>query len=215
MCFVLGLKDLSQINSPPKGRKEVEVYVGHEDKETIRKAILRELERKGQVFVVVPLIEQIEETLSSITEIVPNIRIITAHGRHTDLEERIERFSAGNVSLSHSLYLSFSYYLFYFLQADVLVATTVIENGIDMPNVNTIIILHAHRFGVSALYQLKGRVGRSPLQAYALFMYSKHTKLTEDAKDRLFYMSVRIAVCRHSECKEILFCTCVSRHLHS
>ena len=150
-----GLRDFSQMQSPPKGRKEVMVSVGEENKATIREAIQKEAERGGQAFVVVPLIKDIVPAEEMLAKLLPDIKCITAHGEHADLQERVDSFSLNR-------------------DATVLIATTVIENGVDMPNVNTIIVLNANRFGMSALYQLRGRVGRSTRQVvkYKLIDYS-------------------------------------------
>ena len=122
-----GLKDLSQMSSPPNGRKEVKVSVGVENPNLIVNAIREELKRGGQVFVVVPFIKDINPTRDKLNNLLPEVKIIDAHGQHDDLELRIDAFIAG--------------------KADILLATTVIENGVDMPNVNTIIVLQADRLG--------------------------------------------------------------------
>lgn len=133
----------------------------------IEEAIEKERAREGQVFVIVPFVKNVGPTRERLEELIPDLRVIEAHGQHEDLEDRIDAFSS--------------------TRADVLVATTVVENGIDMPNVNTIIVLDADRFGMSALYQLRGRVGRSSRQAFALFMTNK-TSLTVEAETRLTYL---------------------------
>ena len=168
-----GLRDLSLMNSPPKGRKEVNVTVGQEDPAVMRDAISREVARGGQVFAVVPFVRDVGPTAARLEELVPGLRVIEAHGQHDDLEDRIDAFSAG--------------------RADVLVATTVIENGVDMPNVNTILVLSADRFGMSALYQLRGRVGRSPRQAFAFFM-TNTSSITVEAENRLTYLQTFTAL---------------------
>jgi transcription-repair coupling factor (superfamily II helicase) len=127
-----GLKDLSQMSSPPNGRKEVRVSVGVENPSLIVNAIKEELKRGGQVFVVVPFIKDINPTRDKLNDLLPEVKIIDAHGQHDDLELRIDAFIAG--------------------KADILLATTVIENGVDMPNVNTIIILQADRSVVRVTY---------------------------------------------------------------
>lgn len=164
-----GLRDFSLMNSPPSGRKEVKVKVGRDEDEVIVCAIADEIKREGQVFVVVPFVSDVGPTCNRIMGLISGIRVIDAHGRHEDLEDRIDAFSRR--------------------QADVLVSTTVIENGIDMPNVNTIIVLSANRFGMSSLYQLRGRVGRSTRQAYAFFLYNA-TSLSIEAETRLIYLKV-------------------------
>lgn len=168
-----GLKDLSLMTAAPKGRLEVKVSVGFDDDLVIMRAIKDEISRDGQVFVVVPFVRDIDPTKAKLLRLLPTLRVIEAHGQHDDLESRIEAFIAR--------------------KGDVLLATTVIENGIDIPNCNTIIILEADRFGMSALYQLRGRVGRSTQQAYAYFMTNK-TSLTLEAESRLLYVKVRCIV---------------------
>lgn len=168
-----GLRDLSLMNSPPKGRREVNVTVCMDDTEVMRTAIENEVDRGGQVFVVVPFVRDVCTVTARLKEIIDGLRVIEAHGQHDDLEDRIDAFSAG--------------------EADVLVATTVIENGVDMPNVNTILVLSADRFGMSALYQLRGRVGRSPKQAYAYFM-TNTTSITIEAESRLKHIETFTAL---------------------
>eukprot|EP01035_Chromulina_nebulosa_P017289 gene17289-22825_t len=167
------LKDLSIIVTPPIGRKEVKVEVNLDTDEIIFNSIMKEVHRKGQVFVIVPFIKHMNSLLHRITNILPNIKIIDAHGRHDDLEDRIDAFAAG--------------------EADVLIATTVIENGIDMPNVNTILVFNAEMFGISALYQLRGRVGRSDRQAYCCLL-TNQTSLTVEAEQRLTYLKTFTAL---------------------
>jgi len=169
-----GLRDLSQMTSPPKGRLEVKVKVLKLDKLLMKTAIEAEISRGGQAFVVVPLVQQVEPTRDLLEEILPDVECIEAHGEHSDLERRIDEFTLG--------------------KAKVLIATTVIENGIDMPNVNTIIVLNAQRFGMSTLYQLRGRVGRSTRQAYAYFMTNTTNSLTVDAENRLTHLETFTAL---------------------
>jgi transcription-repair coupling factor (superfamily II helicase) len=168
-----GLRDLSLLNSPPKGRLEVVVNVCKDDDIVMRDAINMEIERGGQCFVVVPFVVDVTPVCDRLKKLIPGIRLIEAHGRHDDLEDRIDSFTRRS--------------------ADVLVATTVIENGIDMPNVNTIIVLQANRFGISTLYQLRGRVGRSNRQAYAHFM-TNATSLSVEAETRLLYLKSMTAL---------------------
>ena len=169
-----GLRDLSLMNSPPSGRLEVKVKVGDDSDQTLRAAIRTEQARKGQVFVVVPFVRDVAPTKNRLLALLPGLRIIEAHGRHNDLEDRIDAFAAQ--------------------EADVLVATTVIENGIDMPNVNTIVVLQSDRFGISALYQLRGRVGRGKTQAHAFFLKTKNKPVTLEAETRLAYMETFTAL---------------------
>jgi transcription-repair coupling factor (superfamily II helicase) len=168
-----GLRDFSLMNSPPAGRKEVVVHVGADEDQVIISAICKEIDRGGQVFVVVPFVSEVEPTCNRLEALIEGITIIEAHGRHDDLEDRIDAFTRK--------------------EADILVSTTVIENGIDMPNVNTIIVLSANRFGMSSLYQLRGRVGRSRSQAYAYFM-TNSTSLSIEAETRLMYLKTLTAL---------------------
>lgn len=161
------MRSLNLLKTPPQGRKEVHTTVGLWNDALAQQAIQQELGRGGQVFVIVPYIKDSEEMVARIKRLVKNVRCMEANGRHEDLELRIDAFRRK--------------------QADVLVATTVIENGIDMPNVNTIIVSSAERFGMAALHQLRGRVGRSSAQAYALFL-TNHTHLTPQAENRLMYL---------------------------
>lgn len=149
MAFT-GLKDINTINSPPKDRLPV-ITVLHEMQHfhNLRSIIELELARDGQVFVIVPWVKQINDCVEMLRLLLPALRIRTAHGHMEGLEKTIENFLHKD--------------------GDVLVATTVLEIGIDMPNVNTIVVLNAERFGISTLHQLRGRVGRSSRQAYAYF----------------------------------------------
>ena len=160
-----GLRDLSTLKTPPPGRKEIGTIVAKYDKDTVRAAISKEMLRGGQTFFVVPRIANIETTAANIAELVPNARILVAHGRLKDVENVIIRFSEG--------------------QADVLVATSVIESGLDLPMANTIIVTDPQQFGLAALYQLRGRVGRSPREAFAYFFYPPNQPMTLDALRRL------------------------------
>jgi transcription-repair coupling factor (superfamily II helicase) len=172
-----GLRDMSLMNSPPKGRKEVVTKVGRLSDADLVAAIKGEVERGGQVFVVCPLIEQVMTEFDRLEALLastlsPN-RICMAHGRMEDLEQRIDQFATRKF--------------------DVLVATTVIESGIDMPNVNTMIVLYAERFGIAQLYQLRGRVGRSDRQAFAYFCPNS-TSLSVEAEQRLEYINTFTAL---------------------
>jgi transcription-repair coupling factor (superfamily II helicase) len=168
-----GLRDFSLMNSPPAGRKAVNVTVCRDQDAVLVDAIAFELARDGQVFIVVPFVADVDPTCSRLQQLMPDVSIIDAHGRHDDLEDRIDQFSRR--------------------EADVLVCTTVIENGIDLPNVNTIVVLSANRFGMSSLYQLRGRVGRSSKQAYAYFM-TNVTSLTIEAETRLMFLKTLTAL---------------------
>lgn len=165
-----GIRDTSTIRSPPPMRKPTITYVQEFNKDAIKEAISLELERKGQCFYVVPRIAQLEEAEKIMTELFPDIRIIMAHGRmpRGGAEENVARFAEGDY--------------------DVLLATTVIENGVDIPTVNTIIINNAQSFGLSTLYQLRGRVGRSDMQGYAYFLH-KEDAITEQSAMRLQAMA--------------------------
>lgn len=175
-----GHRDISLMTSPPLGRKDVIVHVGKEDDNIIREAIIRELSRDGQIFVVVPFIKDIPEIHMRLDKILSSAsieaNIIEANGRDEDLESRIDAFAsrANNER--------------------ILIATTVIENGIDMPKVNTIFVFNAHRFGMSALYQLKGRVGRSDRQAYSYFFTPNDQITTIEAEERLTWLRVFTAL---------------------
>lgn len=162
-----GIRSLSLIETPPVNRYPVQTYVLSEQDQIIKDAIYKELSREGQVFLLFNRVEHIEEKVFSIQKLVPDARIIYAHGRMSkeELENRMLKF------IDH--------------QYDVLICTTIIETGIDIPNVNTLIILDADRFGLSQLYQIRGRVGRSDRFAYAYLMYQPFKSLTENAVKRL------------------------------
>ncbi len=162
-----GIKDISLIEEPPGDRLPVHTYVTPYDEEILRNAITRELARGGQVFVVSNRIMGINTIAETITGLVPEAIVGVGHGRmhEEDLENTMLDFIEGRIN--------------------VLVATTIIENGIDIPNANTMIILNADRFGLAQLYQLRGRVGRSSRLAYAYLMYQPGKVLTEIARKRL------------------------------
>jgi transcription-repair coupling factor (superfamily II helicase) len=164
---LMGARDLSIIETPPRNRLPVETEVIEWDEDLLRFAITRELERGGQVFVVSDSIEGIPSVHQLLLSLVPTLRIGIAHGQlaPSALETVIERF------------LERKY--------DVLLATKIVENGLDMPNVNTIIILNAERFGLAELYQLRGRVGRSNRQAYCYLVVHSFRKLNRNALERL------------------------------
>lgn len=165
-----GIRDTSTIRSPPPMRKPTVSYVQEFDESIVRDAIERELAREGQVFYVVPRISQLEEASLLLTKIFPELKVVQAHGRmpRGKAEENVASFAEGN--------------------HDVLLATTVIENGVDIPRVNTIIIQNAQAFGMSTLYQLRGRVGRSDVQAFAYFFH-KNDFITEQSAQRLQAMA--------------------------
>ncbi len=166
-----GIRDLSIILTPPENRQPIETYVLEENPDILRMAILNELERGGQIFYVHNRVQTIEPHATMLRELVPEARCAVAHGQmhEHELEEVMIDF------LSRKF--------------DVLVSTSIIESGLDMPNVNTIIINRADMFGLSQLYQLKGRVGRSIRKAYAYLFYQKHRPLTEEAMKRLRVIS--------------------------
>ncbi len=162
-----GVREMSLITTPPPSRRPIKTHLSPYDAETVRSAIRQELDRGGQVFYVVPRVEGIEEVSASLREMIPGARIAIAHGQmpETDLEATMLTFSEG--------------------EAEILVCTTIIESGLDIPRVNTILIEDAHRFGLSQLYQLRGRVGRAGIQAHAWLFYPKQSQLTDTARQRL------------------------------
>lgn len=164
---MVGMREMSVITSPPEDRYPVETFVAEYDDELIRDAIGRELARGGQTFVVHNRVQTIEKVASHIQKLVPEARIAVAHGQMKEdkLEQIVLDFLDG--------------------EYDVLLATTIIENGVDIPMVNTIIVDDADRLGLSQLYQLRGRVGRSNRLAYAYFLYRRDKVLTEVAEKRL------------------------------
>jgi len=165
-----GIRDTSTIRSPPPMRKAVITTVTEFSDENVYEALTRELARGGQCYYVVPRISMLDEAEDKILELFPNVSIIQAHGKQgrNVAEENVAAFAEGDY--------------------DILLATTVIENGVDIPSVNTIIIQNAQNFGMSTLYQLRGRVGRSDQQAYAYFLH-RGDGVTEQAALRLQAMS--------------------------
>ncbi len=162
-----GIKDMSVINTPPKNRLPIKTYVGEWNENMVKNAIIHELDREGQVFYLYNRVETIEEFKFHLQQLLPNARIAVGHGQMDEkqLEEVIINFS------NH--------------EYDILLATTIIENGIDIPNANTMIIHDADKFGLAQLYQLRGRVGRSQRQAYCYCFYRKSKEITKDAMQRL------------------------------
>lgn len=162
-----GLKDLSVINTPPKNRLPVKTYVGEYSETYVKNAINQEIQRDGQVFYLYNRVETIDIFKQKLQSIVPNARIGVAHGQMNEkmLEEVICKFASR--------------------EYDVLLCTTIIESGIDIPNANTMIIHNAAMFGLAQLYQLRGRVGRSDRQAYCFCFYKKSSELNEQARKRL------------------------------
>ena len=164
---IVGVRDMSVIYEPPYNRKPVQTYVLEYDQEVIREAITRELERNGQVFYLFNNVEKIMQKANEISNLVPEAKVVYAHGQMTGheieniMEEFIER------------------------KTNVLVCTTILESGIDIPNANTIIVENADRMGLAQLYQIRGRVGRSDRQGYAYITYKKDKLLSEVADKRL------------------------------
>ena len=164
---LVGIKDMSVIEEPPEERYPVQTYVMEQEDVLIRDAVEKELDRGGQVYVVFNRVKGINKVAAHIEELVPQAKVSVGHGQMNEhrLEDVIMDFVQG--------------------ESNVLVATTIIESGIDIPNVNTMIILDADRFGLSQLYQLRGRVGRSNRMAYAYLMFQKDKSLSEIAEKRL------------------------------
>ena len=162
-----GIKDISIINTPPQNRLPIKTFVGEYNEQTVKNAIINELDRDGQVFYLYNRVETIEEFKHELQKIVPNAKIAIGHGQLNEkqLEEVIVDFS------NH--------------ESDILLCTTIIENGLDIPNANTIIIHESDKLGLAQLYQLRGRVGRSEKQAYCYCLYKKSKELTKEATERL------------------------------
>ena len=162
-----GVRDMSLIMTPPPGRLPVDVTVGEYDPDVVSAAIRRELERKGQVYYVSNRVKTIDEAEARVLEAAPEARVGVAHGKMSakQVEDMMMKFQRGEI--------------------DVLVATTIIESGIDNPHTNTLIIEDSQRLGLAQLYQLKGRVGRGRVQAYAYFMFPGEQPLTPEATERL------------------------------
>ena len=162
-----GVREMSLITTPPPSRRPIKTHLSPYDPETVRTAICQELDRGGQVFYVVPRVEGIEETAGRLRQMVPGVRLAIAHGQmqEGELEATMLTFSNG--------------------EADILVCTTIIESGLDIPRVNTILIEDAQQFGLAQLYQLRGRVGRAGIQAHAWLFYPKQSQLTDKARQRL------------------------------
>ena len=164
---LVGIRSLSLITTPPNNRYPIQTYVVEENNSLIKDAIYKELSRSGQVFILYNHVDLIEHKVYEIQSLVPEAKIIYAHGRmnRDEIENKMMDF------INH--------------KADILVCTTIIETGIDIPNVNTLIILEADHFGLSQLYQIRGRVGRSDKIAYAYMMYKSGKVLGEEAIKRL------------------------------
>ena len=166
-----GLRDISVIETPPEGRRPVRTYVGDYDEELVKRAIERELERKGQAFFLHNRVDTIDETAERVRAMVPSARVAVAHGQMADgeLEKVMLDFLRGG--------------------ADVLVCTTIVESGLDIASANTLIVERADELGLAQLYQIRGRVGRSRERAYAYLLYPSSAALSEDAAARLSTLS--------------------------
>ena len=164
---LLGVRDLSVISSPPQHRRTVKTFVAKQDDLVIKEAITKEIQRGGQIFIVHNRVRTINEVASRIQKLIPEARIAVGHGQMAVkiLEEKMVAF------VNHKV--------------DILVCTTIIESGLDIPNANTIIITRADRLGLAGIYQLRGRVGRSARQAYAYLLVPTLDGLSKDAKQRL------------------------------
>ncbi len=164
---IVGIRDMSVIYEPPQNRRPIQTYVLEYDEEVIREAILKELEREGQIFYLYNRVEGIERKASELAKLVPEARIAYAHGKMTgrELENMMQDFIDKKI--------------------DLLLCTTILESGIDIPNANTIIIEDADRLGLAQLYQIRGRVGRSDRAAYAYITYRKNKILSDVSEKRL------------------------------
>jgi transcription-repair coupling factor (superfamily II helicase) len=164
---LVGIRDLSLLQTPPADRQPILTYVGEQSEQVAVEAIRRELLREGQVFWVHNRVQSIEERARELRELVPEARIAVAHGQmdENELEQVVMDFWEGNF--------------------DVLVCTTIIESGIDMPTVNTLVVERADLLGLGQMHQLRGRVGRSGQRAYAYLFHPRDARLTEDAHERL------------------------------
>jgi transcription-repair coupling factor (superfamily II helicase) len=166
-----GVRDISVIETPPEGRRPIKTYVGEYDEELVKTALIREHQRKGQAFFLHNRIETIDETAERLRGLCPGMKFEVAHGQmdEKELEQRMLAFLRGD--------------------ADVLVSTSIIESGIDIPQANTLIVERADTFGLAQLYQIRGRVGRSRERAYAYLLYPSAAALTSDAAQRLSALS--------------------------
>ncbi len=162
-----GLRDISIIETPPEGRQAIRTHVGEFDEELVKSALGREIERGGQSFYLHNRVETIEEAATKLQELCPELRFLVAHGqmRERELEDRMMKFLRGD--------------------ADVLVSTTIIESGLDIPQANTLIVERADLLGLAQLYQIRGRVGRSEVPAHAYLFYPDAMELPPEARARL------------------------------
>jgi transcription-repair coupling factor (superfamily II helicase) len=162
-----GLRDISVIETPPQGRRPIRTHVGEYDEELVRTALLREHERGGQSFFLHNRVETIDEAAEHLRQLCPELRFLVAHGQmpERELESHMLSFLAGD--------------------ADVLVSTTIIESGLDIPQANTLVVERADALGLAQLYQIRGRVGRSDVVAHAYLFYPDGAELTPEARARL------------------------------
>ncbi len=162
-----GVRDISVMETPPEGRRPIRTHVGEYDEEQIRAALEREKARGGQSFYLHNRVETIDEAARRLHELCPDLRILVAHGqmKERELEDRMVEFLSG--------------------EADVLVSTTIIESGLDIPQANTLVVERADTLGLAQLYQIRGRVGRSDVTAYAYLYYPAASELTPEARARL------------------------------
>jgi transcription-repair coupling factor (superfamily II helicase) len=162
-----GLRDISIIETPPEGRRPIRTTVAEYDEEIVKLALEREHERKGQSFYLHNRVETIEEAAEKLQQLSPGLRLLVAHGqmRERELEEKMHAFLRGD--------------------ADVLVSTTIIESGLDIPQANTLVVERADTLGLAQLYQIRGRVGRSDVTAHAYLFYPDMSELTPEARARL------------------------------
>ncbi|MFM7087353.1 MAG: transcription-repair coupling factor [Cyanobium sp.] len=162
-----GVREMSLITTPPPLRRPIKTHLAPLDEEAVRSAIRQELDRGGQIFYVVPRVEGIEEVAERLRQMIPGLKLLVAHGQMAEgeLESAMVAFNAG--------------------EADLMLCTTIVESGLDIPRVNTILIEDAQKFGLAQLYQLRGRVGRSGIQAHAWLFYPGEASLSEAARQRL------------------------------
>jgi transcription-repair coupling factor (superfamily II helicase) len=162
-----GMRDISIIETPPEGRRPIRTTVGEYDEELVKLALEREAAREGQAFFLHNRVETIEERAAQLQQLAPGLRFLVAHGqmREKELEERMHSFLRGD--------------------ADVLVSTTIIESGIDIPQANTLVVERADTLGLAQLYQIRGRVGRSDATSFAYLFYPDARELTPEARARL------------------------------
>ncbi len=167
---LIGARDISTINTPPQDRLPIKSVLSERDSSVIQNALLRELSRDGQAFFIHNRVESIFMVSDEIQKLLPQARIVVGHGQMSsdEIDSIFHAFKSG--------------------EADILVATTIVENGIDIPNANTILIDNADKFGMGDLYQLRGRVGRKDLPAYAYFLIPSRKQLSELSRKRLFAM---------------------------